>query len=216
MNIDRLHIAAFLGVAALVWFVVLFCQGTPVTWDHGRPFGAVISALAVMGLLLEFALWRQAWLHGWFVKRPDLRGTWRVVLQSSYVRPDTGESVPPITCFMGVTQTLSSLKLHLMTPESESWSVSAQVIASPNGSGFQIAAVYTNEPRVDLRSSRVSEMHQGALVIETHGSTLRPTSLTAKYWTDRNTSGTMEFSDRATEVYTRFSDAKAAMATTKP
>lgn len=34
--------------------------------------------------------------------------------------------------------------------------------------------------------------------------------LTAKYWTDRKTTGTMEFTDRVDEVHTRYADAAKA------
>ena len=37
MVIERFHIAAFVGIAALVWWITLVYQGTPVTWEHGRP-----------------------------------------------------------------------------------------------------------------------------------------------------------------------------------
>jgi len=212
MRLERLHITVFVIVAALLWFVVLVCQGTTVTWAHGRPFSIVVSSLVTLAILLEFWLWRQPWLHGWFVKRPDLRGTWRVELQSSYVRPETNEQVAMIVCYMGVKQTLSNLQMHLMTSESESWFIASHIRPSPNGAGYQVLGVYTNEPNVHLRDERISEMHQGAIIIETHGPGHRPTALTAKYWTDRKTTGSMDFTARVEEVYTRFVDAQHGFA----
>jgi hypothetical protein len=210
LKLERLHITAFVGIAALIWLIVLLSQGTPIEWAHASPFSVVVSGLVGLGLLFELVLWRQTWLHGWFVKRPDLRGTWRVELQSSYIRPETNVRVPMIVCYMGVKQTLSTLHMHLMTPESESWFIADHVRQSPNGSGFQVIGVYSNEPNVHLRDERISEMHQGALIIETHGPSLRPTTLTAKYWTDRKTTGTMDFTSRIGEVCTRFADADHA------
>ena len=191
MKLERFHISVFLGIAALVWLGVLLVNGTPVTLAHAHPFTAVVSALVGFGLLFEHVLWRLPLLHGWFVKRPDLRGTWRVEIQSSYIRPETGERVPKIVCYMGVQQTLSRLQMHLMTPESESWFIADHVRPSPNGNGYQVIGVYTNEPDVHLRGERISEIHQGALIVETHGEGVRPDTLTAKYWTDRKTTGKM-------------------------
>ena len=205
MRLERLHITVFVIIAALIWLIVLLCQGASVTWAHGQPFSIVVSSLVAPGLLLEFVLWRQPWLHGWFVKRPDLRGTWRVELQSSYVRPETNERVPSDRAPPGSSsRRFLKLQMHLMTPESESWFIANHIRPSPNGSGYQVIGVYTNEPNVHLRDERISEMHQGAIIIETHGPDRRPTTLTAKYWTDRKTSGTMDFTTRLKEVYTRF------------
>jgi len=222
MKLERLHITAFVVIAALVWLIVLFFQGTPVSLAHARPFSVVVSSLVGLGLLFELVLWRLPWLHGWFVRRPDLRGTWCVELQSSYIRPtecprdgcaeqlSKGERVPMIVCYMGVKQTLSKLQMHLMTPESESWFIADHVRPSPNGNGFQVIGGYTNEPNIHLRDERISEMHQGAIIIETHGPGLRPATLTAKYWTDRKTTGTMDFTARVDEIFTRFADADRA------
>ena len=207
MKLERLHITVFLAIAVFVWFVVLLIQSTPVTLAHAQPFTTVISVLVLFGIAFEHWLWRQPFLYGWFVKRPDLRGTWRVELQSSYVRPDTEDRLSMIVCYMGVKQTLSKLQMHLMTPESESWFIADHIRPSANANGFQVIGVYTNEPNVHLRNERISEMHQGALIAETHGFGLRPSSLTAKYWSDRKTTGTMEFTTSVEEVFTRFTDA---------
>lgn len=208
MQFSRIHIGAFLGVAALAWFAVLRLQETPVTFQLLAPFGTVIGVLVALGQLLDRFLWRWRWLHGWFVFRPDLQGTWLVSLHSNWRAPD-GNKVPEVRCFMSVTQTLSTLQMHLMTPESESWLIADAVLPSRNGNGYQVVGVYTNQPHVHLRGDR-SEMHRGALVLDTHGPSWRPDSISGEYWTDRSTTGTMVFSCRHNQVFTRFEDADRA------
>ena len=208
MKLERTHISVFLVIAGLVWWAVLLLQGTvAVTWAHAQPFTAVVTVLVMLGTGFEHVLWRQPLLHGRFVKRPDLRGTWRVELQSNSIKLETQKRRSMIVCYMGVKQTLSNLQMHLMTPESESFFIAAHVRPSPKGSGYQVIGVYTNEPNVHLRDERISEMHQGALILETHGPGIRPDTLAAKYWTDRKTTGTMNFTARVKQVFTRFEDA---------
>lgn len=210
MNFTRVHIIAFLALSVIAWLAVLQIQGTPVSINHLAPFGTVVGVLAVIALILEHVLWRQPWLHGWFVKRPDLRGTWHVTLQSDWINPDTKQSLPPIICYMGVEQTLSKLQMHLMTPESESWFVAHGVRPSPSENGYQVVGVYTNKPQVHLRGKR-SEIHLGAIIIDTHGkSKSHPDALTAEYWTDRKTTGRMTFARRNARVFTRYDDADTA------
>lgn len=211
MIIERLHISVFLGFAALVWWLALVAQGTQVSSAYLRPFGTVVSFLVVLGTAFEFLLWRWSWLHGWFVKRPDLRGTWRVELQSDWIDPATNAGVPSIICYVGVVQTLSTLQMHLMTPESESWLIAERITPSRSKVGYRVAGVYTNEPRMHLRGKR-SEIHLGGLLLETHGPANRPNSLTGEYWSDRKTKGQMTFTERLPDVFTRFEDAKRAFA----
>ena len=209
MKLERLHITVFLGLAALVWWLVLLAQGTRVGWEHLRPFSVVVGVLVILGLAFEFLLWRQPWLHGWFVKRPDLRGTWRVELQSDWIDPTTQARVSVIVCYMGVAQTLSTLQMHLMTPESESWFIAERIRPSPSGVGYQVAGVYTNKPKTHLRGDR-SEIHEGGSILDTHGPANCPETLTGEYWTDRKTKGRMTFTKRLPRVFTRFEDAEQA------
>ena len=209
MKLERLHITVFLGLAALAWWLVL---GAPmVKWENVQPFGTVVGVLVAIGTAFEFLLWRWSWLHVWFVKRPDLRGTWQVELQSDWIDPDTNLVVPPIICYMGVSQTLSTLQMHLMTSESESWFIAERISQSPSGVGYQVAGVYTNKPQTHLRGVR-SEMHMGGVLLNTHGPANRPDTLTGEYWTDRKTKGRMTFTARLPDVYTRYEDAERAFA----
>jgi hypothetical protein len=215
MVFTRLHISLSLAIAVGVWGLVLWLQGTPLTWDHLAPFGTVVGALVAVAVAFEHLLWRIPWLHGWLVKRPNLRGTWRVELRSDWVDPATGRGIAPITAFMGVEQSFSTLHMHLMTPESESWLIADAIRLSPTGTGYQIVGVYTNKPELHLRGDR-SEMHYGAIALNTHGPQHRPETVTGEYWTDRKTSGRMESSARAAEIFTRFTDAERASRSEPP
>ena len=210
MKITRLHVTACLSAAVTIWAMSLLANGIDLSWALLAPFSLVVGALAGLWAAFERVVWRWPWLHGWFVRRPDLRGTWKVTLQSGYIRASESELVPPITCYMAVTQTLTLLQMKLMTPESSSVFIANRIRPSPAGEGYQVIGVYTSEPSIHLRDARVSEMHQGALLLETHGPAHRPETLTGKYWTDRKTIGSMTLDDRANVRHSRFEDADEA------
>ena len=205
----RPFIWAVLGPAALAWGLLLLVQGVPIGKEHLTPIGTVVGFIVLLGLAFEHYLWRLRWLHGWFVRRPDLNGTWRVELQSDWIDPKTRKQVPLSVCYMGVTQTFSNLQMHLMTSESESWFIAERIRPSPSAEGYQVAGVYTNKPHMHLRGDR-SEIHQGALLLNTHGPATAPETLTGEYWTDRKTSGRMTLSRRISSPFTRFEDAAEA------
>ncbi len=209
MTFSRLHITIFVALAVVVWVLALLAQGSPVTLDALWPFSTVVSVLVGVGLLFEYYLWHLKVFHGWLVKRPDLRGTWRVELASTWIDPRTGVEVAPIQAFMAITQTLSRLQMQLMTAESESWLVADQISPSRKNDGYSIFAVYTNEPNTRIRGVR-SEIHYGALALDTHGPAAKPDRINGQYWTDRGTKGMMEFSHRMDAVHSRFEDARAA------
>jgi hypothetical protein len=211
MSWTRTHIVVFLGIAAAAWSLVLFIQGTPLSREFFEPFGVVVTVLVIVGVFLENVAWRWPFLHDWFVQRPDLRGTWRVEIRSNWVDPATEQHVPPIEAYMAVSQTLSRLRMHLMTRESESWLIAERVTKSEKTEGYQIAVVYMNQPQLALRGVR-SDIHYGAFVLETHGSSSRsPETMAGEYWTDRRTNGLMTLTNRVAKLYTRFDEAQASL-----
>lgn len=206
----RIQISVALALAAVAWWLVLLAQGNaPLTWEHLAPFSTVVGVLVVVALLIEHWAWRWRFLQGWLFSRPDLRGTWKVTIESEWIDPQTGEKVAPITAYAGIVQTQSKLQLQLMTPESESCLVAHSIAPTACGERFEIAVVYANTPNVSLRGVR-SERHVGASIMATHGhSKYKPDSMTAEYWTDRRTVGRMTFEGRNPVIYTRYEDARA-------
>lgn len=209
MKLSRPQIGALIFVAAATWAISLWIQDAPLDRSHVAPFWSAVGVTTMAVTLFDKFLWSMRWLHGWFVTRPDLKGTWQVELQSDWIDPATGNQVGPIVAYAAVTQTLLSLNLHLMTAESQSSFVAERVSPSTNGAGYQVAAVYTNVPDTLLRGRR-SSIHFGALLLETHGQNAgRPEAMSGEYWTTRGTRGKMTLSNRIAALHTRFSDADA-------
>jgi hypothetical protein len=207
MMFTRPQITAALLIAAAAWGAVLFLQGTKLTWEHAAPFTTVVTVLVLVVYAMEHWLWKLKFLQGVLFDRPDIRGTWKVTIQSSWVNPETNQGIPPISAYAAVTQTASKLEIHLLTPESESCLLAHSIKPSTCASRFEIAIAYANTPNVSLRGVR-SERHVGAAVISTHGAKkYKPTALEADYWTDRKTVGHMEFTERTDEIFSRFVDA---------
>lgn len=211
MNV-RLYVTTLLGFAIATWAALLWIRGVPISWDLFWPFGLVVSLLVTIVGIFEKWAWSWRLFRGWFVRRPDLRGTWRVVLESEWGEPGVHGSSDPIVGFMAVRQTLLTLSMRLMTAESSSWLIAHKVVPSNDGV-FQVAGVYTNKPQLHLRGNR-SEMHYGAILLDVHGEP--PTELEGHYWTDRNSRGSMRLTDRKPQVLETHASAKRAFGDEPP
>jgi len=141
-----------------------------------------------------------------FCKRPNLNGTWRVTLQSSYVDTETSEQVPAIPGFAAIRQTFTSLSIRLMTEQAESFLVTNSFDLHNDGTTY-IYGVYQSDPDILLRSS-VSEIHYGSFKYKVLGKP--PLELKGHYWTDRGTNGSIRFFDRRDKLFDSFSHANAA------
>lgn len=202
----RLQISSFVGFTIGVWLLALWWQGEPVlSTTFLKPFGLVVGAVGVVVIFFNHVAWSWPAWRGWYVNRPDLRGTWKAELRSNWRGQNGDTESVPIEAYAVVRQTLTSLSLRLLTNESRSVLVAHSIEREPDGL-FSIAGVYRNEPRVELQGAR-SEIHHGAILLRVHGSP--PMSLEGHYWTDRATKGSLVLSSRHSEMASSFADARA-------
>jgi hypothetical protein len=178
--------------------IALFVQGTPIlSPDFIRPFSVVVGTVTIVVAVFNKYAWSWRIFYGWYVNRPDIRGTWKVELESDWVEPNTNLSLPTIAGYAVVHQTLTSLSILLMTKESRSRLIANSIELEGDGL-YKLAAIYRNEPKIELQGNR-SEIHFGAILLEIYGNP--PTSLEGHYWTDRHTRGSMKLKDRHRELY---------------
>jgi hypothetical protein len=191
-------------VAAIVWACSLLLLGLPINWQYTKPFATTMTVLTALMFVFDKWIWKWPIFNKWLVNRPNLHGTWKVLLQSNWIDPATGKTITPIECIMTIRQTYSQLSARLFTRESSSYLV-AHKIERHNDGVFQLFGTYQNTPDIILRGDR-SEIHYGALVLEVRGEP--PKSLVGHYWTDRGTKGSLELSDRKSKIFEGYSEAE--------
>lgn len=157
-----------------------------------------------MVALFNKYMWAWSIFKGWYIKRPDLRGSWKVELKSSWVDPETGKGIDPIYGYAVIRQSLTYLSVRLMTKESRSILVAHSIEQQENADLFKLVGVYRNEPKIELQGVR-SEIHHGSFALEVHGSPVY--ELQGHYWTDRATKGGMKLSDKTKRLYDTYEQA---------
>ncbi|WP_250461828.1 hypothetical protein [Microbulbifer litoralis] len=203
--LTRLHISSFVGLTIGVWLLALWVQGMPVlSADFVKPFGIVVGAISLLVTIFNKYLWSWRLFRGWYVKRPDLRGTWEVELKSSWTDPETGKLSAPITGYAVIRQSLTFLSLRLMTKESRSVLVAHSIEQQEDDDLFKLVGVYRNEPKIELQGVR-SEIHHGSFALEIHGTPVY--ELQGHYWTDRATRGSMILRNRIKKLYDTYEHA---------
>lgn len=204
--LTRTSISVLLIIAVVVWGAFLWGLGIELTWEHAKPYSLTLATMTSTWWLFNKHLWK-CWPGKWFINRPDLNGTWRVELQSTFQDPSTGDSVKPIAGYAIIRQTFSSLSIRLMTAQSESFLVASSVDTQVDGT-TQIYGVYQNDPNILLRS-KASEIHYGSFKYKVVGQP--PIELDGHYWTDRNTNGSIKLSGRSSKHFDSYDLAEENM-----
>lgn len=164
---------------------------SPAEWLSPVGPGVAIAGLAL--LFFDAWLWRQPIIKD-FHGRPVLHGTWHGELASDWI-DDDGERVEPNPdVFLVIHQRFWRISARLLTAESRSNPLFAELQRGPDGV-CELIYVYRNTPRADVRHR--SEVHYGAVVLSaprdpSHG-------LEGHYFTDRKTRGSLR-------LHTRYKD----------
>jgi SMODS-associating 2TM, beta-strand rich effector domain len=188
-------IQALVAVFALTYAAQAVVRREPVSGEILSSAGVAVTAGAALVWLVDNVLWRVPILGRLITARPDLRGTWAGELRSTWTDPETSserEADPHV--YLVVRQRYWSIGAELLTRESSSEPVSAELTRSDEGS-FRLTLTYRNTPRAAVRER--SEMHLGTVVLKISGSP--PHGLEGNYFTDRCTTGELTFDARSPE-----------------
>lgn len=148
--------------------------------------------------------WLLPFLHSWFVSIPNIQGTWKGHVTPSGIDLEAGHVNRPITAYLVIRQTFSSISARLITSESSSELLAGNIVCSTDGLHC-LFGTYLNTPRMQKRDE--SPMHYGGLLLHVHAGP--PIKLQGQYWTDRNTRGELTFSRHARKLAQSFEEATA-------
>lgn len=188
-----------IGVAAAVWLsLALFTQADDSTAVL-RGFSSAASITTLIYLAYD------KWIWSWRLVRkisgkPDLRGTWRGLLHSDFLRD--GKPIDPIPTVMRIKQTNSTQFITLFTGESSSVTEQSQ-LTKEGDDRWRLSFVYSNRPRPGV--SHRSEQHQGLCELYVTG---KNDSLGGTYFTSRKTKGEITLEEHSKTMY---ADAKSAL-----
>jgi len=199
--ISRTHLTPLLAVAVVVWSVLLILNGQSLSFDLLKPFSTVAGGIGVVALAFERWMWRWRFLYPWFVSTPNLHGTWSGQLMSDWKRED-GSNIPPIVVYLVVRQTLSTISMRLLTPESSSVLLGGNVTKEIDGVET-VTGIYLNTPDILRRDG--SQIHHGGLILQVQGHP--PARLEGEYWTDRATKGRLCLTARSDKLVQSFNEA---------
>lgn len=190
----------------VIWAVALFITDFYTSFDLKTALFKIPQAISgYVGARLIFIHWLWRWkiFNGWFVKIPNLQGTWKGQLKSNWVDSTTGKSIEAIEVALVIKQTFSNISCTFLTNESESHCISSNIIELPNHD-LNLVYSYTNRPKVAHRTK--SEIHDGSSMLKI---IRKPEKrLEGEYWTNRRTGGEIDLTFDSEDLIEKFHSLK--------
>jgi len=200
MNTYRTKSAITVQIIAilLITIILIALSNTSIglNVDSLRLLSGLISIYTMLYLVFIKWLWKWKVFKGWFVLVPNLQGTWKGTIVTTSDKSKSSE----IEVYLTVRQDLKHIHLTLFTEESSSRSLAATIeIDEKLGSKF-LHYNYSNQPKALVRDR--SEIHNGAACLRVI--TNPELRLEGDYWTDRKSTGSMNFSYLKKELLESF------------
>lgn len=193
-------------VAAFISALLFFCLYVheDLTFESIKKIGSY-SVTITMALVGLFDRWIWKWLPEVLSGRPNVSGTWKGNIEYRWANPDekkdVKDTVDPV--YICIKQTFLSTKICAFTVESDSHSLSSNIMQTDAGA-WELSYTYDNTP--DRRLRERSQRHRGAAELKINRLNGEYT-LQGDYWTDRWSQGHMSFSKRHDEFATNFASA---------
>jgi hypothetical protein len=152
----------------------------------------LVASIIGLGIIPFLELvWRPLWRLIPFLGKtvfPDLNGTWRGELQSSWKVSSNDNPLEPIPTTFFIKQGLLKISVRMQTQESKSGSIHCIIERDKNLRQFRLWYAYHNHPKVAVQDW--SHRHDGAACLEmSMDSTSPQMKLEGQYFTQRKTSG---------------------------
>jgi hypothetical protein len=183
-------------LTAVVWFITSIVMGLPASSSWFRPLGITTSIVVFFLFFFDIYFWRV--LPHSFSKMPNIRGTWKAELNSSF--KEKGKSVK-LVCFIVIRQSYSKVFVEMLYPASESYSTSAN-IEKTNGV-YELWYSYRSTAHSLSRDG--NPPHYGAARLRI--SVGSKPKLSGDYWTDRNTKGRLDSISRTHRIASNYEEA---------
>lgn len=191
------------AVVVAVFALGIWASGDKVSVGWLKFFSAAVFAAVAALALWDHWLWKVSWIQRSRKVPRDLNGTWKGSLASFWVDPETDQQIPEKDAYLVVRQTASTISVKLLTDESRSKS-SLAVVSSIDGDA-SLVYMYLNRP--ESRVEHRSRMHHGSTSLDVTG--CPATRLKGRYWTDRDTRGELDFTERRKRAVDDFAQAVA-------
>ena len=197
LNIKH-FLALILVVALIIWILLLSALGIPldINFETLKHIPTVLTVEGILGIVFTKWLWRWR-IFSLLVPFPDLQGTWKGTLKSSWKKPGEGETTPPIPCYLIIRQSFLNISCVIMTNESKSHSCAASLLIDGETETKRLIYTYLNRPEVKFRER--SEMHDGTTMLEI-SETKDGILLQGEYWTNRSTTGDISFKKHSDSI----------------
>ncbi len=174
-----------------VFYAMYRIQGSPDLHFETilRILSIVVTIDLVFYLLFVSFLWKFRIFKNWLVRFPNLDGTWKGEIRTTWTDPETGERPGPISAILTIKQSFLNISCIMRTAEMSSRSLTSEFVLDKENQIEKLVYTYDSDPIQTVKER--NPQHCGTMsfnIVKGQGKN----KLEGGYWTDRKTTGTIK------------------------
>lgn len=143
--------------------------------------------LLIIGIF-SAVLWKLKIFKGWLVPFPNMNGTWKGFIQTTWVDPQTNGRPAPIPAILTIKQSFFKISCVMRTAEMTSRSMVSDFVLDKDNQIKRLFYSYDSNPVQTVKER--SPQHCGTMAFDIIEKPER--KITGEYWTGRKTTGQIE------------------------
>ncbi len=180
-----------LALSFLLFYAIYRIQGSP---DFNlktilQILPKVVSIDLVLHAFFVSFLWKLPIFKNWLVPFPNLNGTWKGQICTTWIDPETCETPAAIPAILTIKQSFLNVSCVMRTAEMTSRSLVSSFVLDKQNQLERLVYTYDSNPIETVKER--SPQHCGTMSFEIVREQ-KKTKLEGGYWTDRKTTGTIE------------------------
>ncbi|MFZ2897509.1 MAG: hypothetical protein WA004_02735 [Saprospiraceae bacterium] len=192
----------FVGFSALIYggLLLIFSSAEKTILFHLKLIPYVVTADVIFLALFTKYIWRWKVLYDWLIPFPNLNGTWKGNIHSTWVDPLTNKRPDPIPVILTIKQSFLSISCVMRTEEMESYSFIGGFVINRENQVLRLVYSYDSIPKQTVKDR--SPQHFGTILFNIQTNDKR--CLSGEYWTGRKTTGTIDLEFWKKELLDRY------------
>jgi hypothetical protein len=179
-----------LGISLIAFFALLYVKNeSEITiWAIVKVLPKIVTIDILLIGLFSAYLWKWRIFKGWLVPFPNLNGTWKGFIQTTWLDPQTNERPTPIPVIVTIKQSFFNTSCIMRTAEMTSRSIVSNFVLDKENQLKRLVYTYDSNPMQTVKER--SPQHCGTMVFDIIEKPKM--KLAGEYWTGRKTTGHIE------------------------
>ena len=194
-------ILIILSIIVYVIYIFFFPIVQQTLISYLKPIPTIVTIDVIISAIFVRWFWKSKLFYHWLVPFPNLNGTWKGEIKSTWVNSDTGERPEPIPVILTIKQSFTSISCVMRTAEMTSHSFSSDFVIKNEEQILKLVYTYDSNPKETIKDRSVRHLGTISFDILTHNKKIE---LDGEYWTARKTTGTIELKFWKKELVSKY------------